>query len=186
MTVSEFNQLYVFDHDKLRKEVKYLLKKSGLFYKDIAASLGYTYSSLNMYMSGFSDSRFIAGALITKFKLDINDYKKEEAMITNTYEKAAQIINTPIEDVIYAINSNEDLKTLSQAKSYISDVRSGIKEELDRANNENEGHYVDPYVKEMYEWAVERLDDAWKKVDTVFTKMLKDYMKGENNGRTEK
>ena len=99
------------------------------------------------------------------------------------------IIKNPLEDLQLRhiiINSNEDLKTLSQAKTAINDVCGDIKEELERVKDENDMHNADPYVVEMYEWAVERLDGAYSKINKVFQKLLKEVAsKGENDGRTE-
>ena len=77
MILSEFMFLY-FDHDKLRKTVKAILKKDNLAYKQITQSLGYTESMLNKYMCGLSDSRFMAGALCERFNLNLKDFTKED------------------------------------------------------------------------------------------------------------
>ena len=77
MILPDFITFY-FDHDKLRKAVKEILKKDNLAYKEIAPSLGYTLHMVNQYMCGTSNSRFMAGALCERFNLNPKDFMKED------------------------------------------------------------------------------------------------------------
>ena len=76
MLIDNFILLY-FDHDKFRKTVKQILTDNQLKVSDIATSIGYSDNSLHQYMNGTHDSRFIAGALCTKFHLDPKKFTKK-------------------------------------------------------------------------------------------------------------
>lgn len=77
MILSEFMNFY-FDHDKLRQTVRTILKENNLVYKQIAPSIGYTEHSVQQYMRGASNSRFMAGALCERFNLNLKDFMRED------------------------------------------------------------------------------------------------------------
>ena len=76
MKIDNYTLLY-FDHDQLRETVKQILTDNQLKNSDIATSVGYTADSLNDYMYGRNNSRFIAGALCAKFHLDPKKFTKK-------------------------------------------------------------------------------------------------------------
>lgn len=67
---------YFLDQEKLSKTVRKFLKENNIKQEDFAISIGYTPSTLCNWLQGESTSRFIAGALITRLNLDINDYQR--------------------------------------------------------------------------------------------------------------
>lgn len=76
MKIDNFT-LFYFDHDKFRQTVKQILTDNHLKYSDIATSIGYTADMLGRYLNGHNDSRFVAGALCTKFHLDPKKFTKK-------------------------------------------------------------------------------------------------------------
>lgn len=68
---------YYFDHDRFREAVRQILETNHLKETDIATSLGYTAHAVSQYLCGRNDSRFMAGALCTKFKLNPKDFTKK-------------------------------------------------------------------------------------------------------------
>ena len=76
MKIDDYTLLY-FDHDRFREAVKQILTDNQLKVSDIATSLGYTDNAIHQYMNGRHNSRFIAGALCTKFHLDPKSFTKK-------------------------------------------------------------------------------------------------------------
>ena len=70
-------QVYYLDHTKLREKVLSILAENNLKASDIAPSIGYTSSVVADYLHCRSNSRFMAGALLERFKLNPKDYMKE-------------------------------------------------------------------------------------------------------------
>lgn len=98
------------------------------------------------------------------------------------------IIKDPLEDLQIRhaiINSNEDLKTLSQVKTILDDISSDLKDELEKDEDPNYPD-IDPDFRDMFKVIVEWCDEAYPKVDRLFQKLYKQITEGENNGRTEK
>lgn len=67
---------YFLDQEKLSKTVRNFLKENNISQEDLAKSIGYTQPSLANWLRGESTSRFMAGALIERLHLDVNDYQR--------------------------------------------------------------------------------------------------------------
>ena len=97
------------------------------------------------------------------------------------------IIKDSLEDLqirLAIINSNEDLKTLSQVKTVLNDISIDLKDELEKDEDPNYPD-LDPYFRDQFKVIVEWCDESYAKLDRLFQKLFKQITEGANNGRTE-
>ena len=76
MNLNDFEAFY-FDHDKFREVIKSILNASNLTCDDIAPSIGYAERSVINYLQGTNNSRFLAGALCERFRLNPKTFMRE-------------------------------------------------------------------------------------------------------------
>lgn len=75
MEINDFVSFY-FDHDRFRRKVKAILIENELTIEDIAPSIGYADRSLYNYLHAHNDSRFVAGALCERFRLNPKNFMR--------------------------------------------------------------------------------------------------------------
>lgn len=64
------------NHELLAKDVKEILFKKRMTESELAKAIGYSKSTVANYISGFSQSRAMAQALVNYFQLDERKYSK--------------------------------------------------------------------------------------------------------------
>lgn len=88
-----------------------------------------------------------------------------------------------LEQLHNLILSQDDMKALSQTKTALTKACEDLDSELEKAKCGDKE--LDPYVQESYEYHRKCLKEAFWKVDRVLKHLINEYLKGENDGRTE-
>lgn len=155
----QYLNIYI-DKSKLKADVKTILRKNHIRYVDLGQSIGYSHQSIRKFFSSDGDSRFIAAALIERFKLNPNDYTKERLKMAEEVYRCE-----PVQAYMAFTNRHEDLKELYEARRLIENVKGDFEDELERYKDG--GKHIDATDREKYEFAVDSLKLAWEKVSKV-------------------
>lgn len=171
----QYLNIYI-DKDKLKADVKRILKRDHIRYVDLGLSIGYSHQSIRTFFGSKGDSRFIAAALIERFKLNPNDYTKERLRMAEKVE--------PVQTYMAFTNRHEDLKELYEVRRLIENVKGDFEDELERYKDGDK--HIDADDRERYEFAVDSLKLAWEKVSKVDKQLRIIHSREEQeNGRAE-